>query len=122
VWPVTPLRCHRIRDPGMGRLVQSPPAARADRQGAAGAVGDGLPSPAIWAGVSSLTQTNRSPEDPGRSSFTIPALDLDEGESIMVVSAGVGCCVLRFLYAPISLTPSRSMFLEPTQYRMKVPR
>ena len=50
----------------MGRLVQSPPAAGADRQHPSGGVGTGVLSATGRVGHGGLTQTNGSPENPGR--------------------------------------------------------
>ena len=64
--PVATSRGRRVRHPGMGRLVQSSPAAGTDRQRAAGGIGAGVLSPAKRVGSRSLTQHQQSPENPGR--------------------------------------------------------
>lgn len=52
----------RIRHPGMVRLVQLPPTARADRQHLPGRETTGVLSPAERVGQGGLTITNGSPE------------------------------------------------------------
>jgi putative transposase len=59
-------RCCRVRHAGMGRLVQSPPAAGADRQHPSGGVGTGVLSATGRVSHGGLTQINESPEFPGR--------------------------------------------------------
>jgi hypothetical protein len=59
-------RRSRIRDAGMGRLVQSPSLAGTDRQRAAGGVGTEVRSSAKRVGHCGLTQTKKSPGFPGR--------------------------------------------------------
>jgi len=56
----------RVRHAGMGRLVQSSSAARADRQHSSGGVGTGVLSAMGRVSHGGLTQTNESPEFQGR--------------------------------------------------------
>src|SRR6185503_8389458 len=56
----------RIRNAGMGRLVQSSSAAGADRQRSAGGARGVVLSFNESVADGSLTQTRRSPENPGR--------------------------------------------------------
>jgi hypothetical protein len=67
-WAMAPYRRCRIRDPGLGGLVQQPPAAGADWQYPAGRVGGGVLSSTERVGHGGLTQVKQSPGFPGRFS------------------------------------------------------
>jgi len=63
-------RSRGIRDPRVGRLVQSSSIAGTDRHCAAGGIGAGVPSSTKKVGTGTLTQTTESPESSVRFSVT----------------------------------------------------
>ncbi len=67
-WTMANDRRRRVRDVGVGRLVQQPPPARAARLRAAGRIRRGVLSRSAESGHGGLTQENKSPENPGRFS------------------------------------------------------
>lgn len=63
---MAPHRRRRVCHPGMGGLVQQPPAAGADWQHPAGRIGSGVLSSTERVGHGGLTQAKQSPGFPGR--------------------------------------------------------
>src|SRR5690606_33929075 len=92
----------RVRDTRMGRLVQQPPAARADRQRPASGSRSRLLRRPGGAGIHRMTQTKRPPRKPGQFTSresTSQELSPNLGTAFEQEVASAACSLLPFHFA-----------------------